>query len=89
MKETIKKEEDYENLRQILKIRPEMAEIMLERAGVPKEEREKFLAEDALRPENDDNESGSGRKLEPETIRAMLEQFNFSEEEIEKFFAEK
>ena len=86
----IEKGKDYEDLgRQLLKVNPKMADIMFERAGLPKEEREKFLAEDASRPETGHNESGSGRKFELETIRVMLKQHNFSDEEIDEILAGK
>jgi len=78
--------EDYEKLRrQLLKINPSAARELFGRTGMSQEEIDKFLAEDAARPEGKDE--SVGRKVEPETVRAMMEQAGFSKEEIEEFFA--
>ncbi len=79
--------EDYKKLlgRQLLKINPSAARALFEQVGLSQEEIDKFLAEDAARPEEKDE--SAGRKVEPETVRAMMEQAGFSEEEIEEFFA--
>jgi hypothetical protein len=80
--------EDYEKFgRQLLKINPSTARELFEQVGLSQEEIEKFIAEDAARPEGEDE--SAGRKVEPETVRAMMEQAGFSKEEIEEFFAKR